>query len=472
MPDDIPVQSPTAVAQRVLAILDTGRRTQSYKFALLIALIEEMLDGVDAYGRPPASTTATALAHRVLRLYWSQTRPIDEEGHAMQSGQRNGLVDHAARTKDELGLPASMTFTSFESLHPAEAAALRTKARMAIGRDAIPRLQVFGTSGTSVATPFLFETWAPGVMGHVGGDDALSFLPGAAEGLLAMGPLLRMVIEREWLRFVEGHNTERVPEPVLERQLFGAVRISLAPVVTSLVELHDGACFYCAGVLEAVDVDHFLPWSLSHDDTIDNLVPSCPSCNNDKRAALVGGDALVRWWARAETHTEDLTAIASIVGWPRDLARTRARARGLYRPHVEAGVPLWAGRGRAPISMSPTNLQELMMTSVPPASQLEQVLRALCDESLSMTPDAFRTPDPSRDVPGLYTWWVDEAGRETLVEVMGHVLENPIYCGQAGAVHGRQTSSATLRSRVGRNHIRGNIGSSTFRQTLAALLRP
>ena len=47
-----------------------------------------------------------------------------------------------------------------------------------------------------------------------------------------------------------------------------------------------------------------------------------------------------------------------------------------------------------------------------------------------------------------------------------------IYAGQAGATHwpsGRR-GKATLASRVGRDHLRGNIGTSTFRLTLASAL--
>ena len=47
-----------------------------------------------------------------------------------------------------------------------------------------------------------------------------------------------------------------------------------------------------------------------------------------------------------------------------------------------------------------------------------------------------------------------------------------IYAGQAGASTKRSGTErvATLRSRIGGNHLRGNIGSSTFRKTLTAVL--
>ena len=70
-------------------------------------------------------------------------------------------------------------------------------------------------------------------------------------------------------------------------------------------------------------------------------------------------------------------------------------------------------------------------------------------------------------LPGLYAWWVDADGGADLSTGLGlSVGEGLIYAGQAGA----GGSSATLRSRIGSNHIRGNVYGSTFRWTLSSIL--
>jgi hypothetical protein len=53
------------------------------------------------------------------------------------------------------------------------------------------------------------------------------------------------------------------------------------------------------------------------------------------------------------------------------------------------------------------------------------------------------------------------------------MLSRLVYAGQAGATSPRvgAASKATLRSRIGGHHVNGNIRSSTFRRTLAAVLR-
>jgi hypothetical protein len=91
----------------------------------------------------------------------------------------------------------------------------------------------------------------------------------------------------------------------------------------------------------------------------------------------------------------------------------------------------------------------------------------LTDPRRRVAAAAFPRPADDVDLPGLYAWFVDTRGAADLSKGLGHRIEpGLIYAGQTGA----GTGSATLRSRVGRNHIRGNIRGSTFRLTLAAVL--
>jgi hypothetical protein len=73
--------------------------------------------------------------------------------------------------------------------------------------------------------------------------------------------------------------------------------------------------------------------------------------------------------------------------------------------------------------------------------------------------------------PGLYAWWVDAAGAANLG--LSSTSPRPlVYAGQAGATRWSSgtRSAATLFSRINGQHLGGRISSSTFRQTLAALL--
>lgn len=81
---------------------------------------------------------------------------------------------------------------------------------------------------------------------------------------------------------------------------------------------------------------------------------------------------------------------------------------------------------------------------------------------------------PGLAAPGLYSWWADKAGAADLSHGLGHVVQpGRIYAGLTGATKwpSGATGRATLRSRIGNNHLRGRIRGSTFRFTLAAALQ-
>ncbi len=62
-------------AEKLLALLDSGRFTATYKFATLAALIDVCVESVGPDGRPPERVAARAVGRRVLELFWSQAVP-------------------------------------------------------------------------------------------------------------------------------------------------------------------------------------------------------------------------------------------------------------------------------------------------------------------------------------------------------------------------------------------------------------
>ena len=56
------------LAERLIALLDEGAFTATYKFALLLALLDSCLEGTSAAGAPPDSVTTADLARRVTEL--------------------------------------------------------------------------------------------------------------------------------------------------------------------------------------------------------------------------------------------------------------------------------------------------------------------------------------------------------------------------------------------------------------------
>lgn len=75
----------------------------------------------------------------------------------------------------------------------------------------------------------------------------------------------------------------------------------------------------------------------------------------------------------------------------------------------------------------------------------------------------------------MYSWWVDEPGAADLSRGLGQPLAGGlIYAGQAGATRwpSGKRSGNTLWGRITGMHLGGAAEFSTFRRTLAAILRP
>jgi hypothetical protein len=92
----------------------------------------------------------------------------------------------------------------------------------------------------------------------------------------------------------------------------------------------------------------------------------------------------------------------------------------------------------------------------------------------AMSPAQFlATNGAGLKVPGLYSWWVDQAGADDLAAGLKHRVNGGlIYAGLAGATRwpsgGRSTN--TLWSRLATMHLGGNHEFSTFRRTVGAVL--
>lgn len=77
------------------------------------------------------------------------------------------------------------------------------------------------------------------------------------------------------------------------------------------------------------------------------------------------------------------------------------------------------------------------------------------------------------DRPGLFAFWVDEAGAADLAKGLDLPFEaGRIYIGQAGATRwpSGRANKDTLGDRIARTHLTGKIRSSTIRLTLAGIL--
>lgn len=336
-----------AFGERVLQLLDEGRRTSTYKYAVLLALtdlcLERFSEGVD-------SITTRELAGRVIELYWPQSTPYAGARETAILAQNQGgqaeIVAAIRRFRDRFSADPSESLSRVRLRDPARYERLLAIVEWKLIEMPLPRLQVVGDRKTE----FLYRIgWDERIKlestRNAAFDSRLYLQPGVAENLVRLSGLLRPLIQRAWASMVAQikANKNITDEARLQEFLFGAHRIALDPVRADLRELQNDRCFYCEHRLSgAVDVDHFIPWARHADNGIENLVAADPRCNNAKRDFLASGDHVAHWIERFSElgHAGQLADIASQRRWDRHPMRTLGVARAIYA-RLPDDVRLW-----------------------------------------------------------------------------------------------------------------------------------
>ena len=85
MPSD-----PLTLGQQLVAVLEGGRRTSTYKLAVMVALLDLAVESVP--DDPPAEVSIDLddLTDRVMALYWTQLRPLSERDQLVLRQSRDG----------------------------------------------------------------------------------------------------------------------------------------------------------------------------------------------------------------------------------------------------------------------------------------------------------------------------------------------------------------------------------------------
>lgn len=92
-------------AERLLEVIDSGRRTATYKLALLIALLDLCARHSDVAGRPPGLLYTRDIAEQMAGLYWPQVIPYRVPGSASAVELRQITLTRAAIVAAQPGLP-------------------------------------------------------------------------------------------------------------------------------------------------------------------------------------------------------------------------------------------------------------------------------------------------------------------------------------------------------------------------------
>ena len=335
---------PLSLGQKLVAVLEGGRRTATYKLAVMVALLDIAVESVPDDPDAEVVVNLDNLTYRVMDLYWRQLRPLD--GHVLrQSNDGRGVVFRAvAELKDATGsvrrdVQLDVARVQAPEVYAQSVAAVKDN----LVRYPLKLLQRVRAEASYKC--FLYDdSW----MGNSSAkllaehDNSFRLLPGVGFTLARLAPLLKPAFQLAWVDDVRRMNKGILDEgPDLAHHLFGAERVGLSKAGGVLAEEFGAECFYCATSLRAQrHVDHILPWSRVGIDGLSNLVLSCQRCNSSKSDLLPD----VKYVRRALERGEDkLAALADSINWPNQYERVKSAARGLYATRPD-GSPIWLGR--------------------------------------------------------------------------------------------------------------------------------
>jgi 5-methylcytosine-specific restriction endonuclease McrA len=345
-------------AEKVLELLDEGRYTATYKYAVLLALIDLCLEHTQKSGAPPEMVTTRQLADKIVEIYWPHTMlfasPADPRILRQNTGGQAEIVSAICKFRSRHAPDPSVPRWHAKLAAPAAYERLVRTVEWKLIEMPLPRLQMMGQS----PHPFIYEIhWDARVQrrdidGYVAGagrfDNRVLLKPGVSDYLLQLNGLLRPLIQRRWAQMVAQLN--RLEDSRLEAFLFGADRVQTARIRTGLWEIQGRRCFYCDGRVAdpgRSHVDHFVPWSRYPDDGLDNLVVADVGCNGHKSGSLAAAEHVSRWARRFvgdSPEYRDVADLARQTSWERQPDKTVSVARGIYL-RLPPDARLWL-RGR------------------------------------------------------------------------------------------------------------------------------
>ena len=319
-------------------ILSEGSFVATYKYALLVALVELAIERGDDTNRDLALPIRD-IADKFAELYWRQAAPYDagEGGSAFvlhqNTGRQAAAISRLTKLRDALTGSRS---TLGEARRSRKWTSLVRQMHSLLETMPLWRLQRVGREDIR----FLYEAGP--------GPDHITLLPGVACHLRERAPLIRRLAQTEWLRFVLSlqQNQPALGSAVgLSEFLFGSSRAAVAAKVSEpLRQLQHGQCFYCGRKLPAAAaVDHFIPWSRYPRDLAHNLVLAHGACNSHKSDSLGGEIYLERWARFLSDHDADLVTIGNDAGLLVDRATSIAVAEWSYGHAERVRAEVWLG---------------------------------------------------------------------------------------------------------------------------------
>jgi hypothetical protein len=206
-------RSAIAFAERVLELLDEGRYTATYKYAVLLALIDVCLERTQTSGAPPQAITTRQMAEKIVEIYWPHSIPFAGQAPPnllrQNAGGQAEIVTAIVRFRSKCTPDPSVPRWQSRLAAPKAYDRLVRQIEWKLIEMPLPRLQVMG----QFHQPFIYDLhwdhriqWKE-VSRYLGGetgtfDNRLLLRPNVGEYLLQLNGLLRPLIQRRWTAMV------------------------------------------------------------------------------------------------------------------------------------------------------------------------------------------------------------------------------------------------------------------------------
>jgi 5-methylcytosine-specific restriction endonuclease McrA len=315
---------------KIQRLLEEGQFTATYKFALLVALVDIAIEQSEDDGRP-VRIPLLVVAEKFAEYYWGHTRPYAGKAVLSQNKGRNITALSILERVQKQGRSLAEA-----RRRPEWRSVLNEMARLVVTMPLF-KLQTLRSGGKLV---FLYDERIE--------DGALMLLSGVAFCLRRFAGLIRTMARHGWLAEIRRNpnNAYLIDDGVnLEEFLFGDERVPLGKVREVLQPMQSSLCFYCEAPMGAtIHVDHFVPFVLYPGNLAHNLVLAHASCNTDKSHLLADIPYLERWLERNDRFGEEIGKALAKRGIVGDLEATRGIAHWAYKRAQEHGSLLWIRR--------------------------------------------------------------------------------------------------------------------------------
>jgi 5-methylcytosine-specific restriction endonuclease McrA len=332
----IPPPTPEAQVEflrNIQRLLIDGQFTASYKFALLHAIADLcVIQGNDS--GDSLELELTDIAEKFIELYWQQSRPFELGGQSMgftlqqNTGRQAAVIASVLEAQQQFG----GSLFKLKLTAPDLWLSLLASVKRVVNEMPLWKLQTVGTERLDFLYDNLDRTVA-----------AITLKPRTAYCFRAFYGLIRELVQGAWVRFVQRLNANNLGGLTdLGTFLFDQERGSLEPYKAILLDFQRGQCFYCGQLLnQAIEVDHFVPWSRYPTDLGHNFVLAHSRCNNAKSDHLAAEPHLLAWTVRNRGHDSELLERLHDAGLPANRQASFRIAEWAYEQAETAKGQVW-----------------------------------------------------------------------------------------------------------------------------------